>query len=195
MTIATQAAYARYRKERGLPGGTGAAVCKAVKSGRIRLTADGLVDFDAADVAWAGNTHVEQQERGRSGKKSQAAAGVKPQSGEDDSPEDYLTARARKETALADLAQMQAAELRGELARIDDVVLYWGNLVAAARARLLALPSMLAPQVASHGRIAEVEALLRKFVNEALSELAGDGVPGKTKERAEVHARDLETAA
>ncbi len=45
--------YADYRKKYGLPGGTRQAVHKAIKSGRISLTADGLIDPKIADKLWA----------------------------------------------------------------------------------------------------------------------------------------------
>ena len=196
-------AYAASRKARGLPGGTLNAVQKARDAGRIQVV-DGKVDQEAADAAWAANTSVEQQQRGKSGGVKRPKASNTPKTGVDegaDEPNDdaeaerYLNARARKEAALADLAQMEAAEARGDLVRVEDVAAWWGEMVTLARARLLALPSMAAPQVAAPGKIAEVQAILRKLINEALEELSRDGVPEGAAGRARRHAGHLETAA
>lgn len=54
-------AYAAHRKERGLPGGSDAAVRKAIKADRIPVLADGTVDPAAADAAWAGNSDPRKQ--------------------------------------------------------------------------------------------------------------------------------------
>jgi hypothetical protein len=56
-----QREYARYRKAKGLRGGTVRAVQKALASGRIVAGADGRIDADAADAAWAANTDVALQ--------------------------------------------------------------------------------------------------------------------------------------
>ncbi len=50
-------AYAEHRRTRGLPGNSLASVQKAIRGGRIALDADGKIEADAADEAWARNTH------------------------------------------------------------------------------------------------------------------------------------------
>lgn len=49
-------AYAASRKERGLSGGSDAAVRKAITTGRIKKLKDGTIDPSAADIAWGGST-------------------------------------------------------------------------------------------------------------------------------------------
>lgn len=56
MALMSQRAYARHRAELGLPGTTHRAVQKAIEAGRIKLNAEGLIDSDAADRAWAANS-------------------------------------------------------------------------------------------------------------------------------------------
>jgi hypothetical protein len=56
MTL-SQRGYAKHRKERGLPGGSLAAVQKALTQGRIQAV-DGKIDAGLADAAWASNTRV-----------------------------------------------------------------------------------------------------------------------------------------
>jgi hypothetical protein len=71
--LVTQAAYARLRRARGLPGGTGAAVCFAVQEGRISLT-NGLVDPSAADAQWKRNTRERLDPQQRQEREAQLAA-------------------------------------------------------------------------------------------------------------------------
>jgi hypothetical protein len=185
-------AYARSRRERGLPGGTLNAIQKAIASGRIQLV-DGKIDPEAADAAWVKNTSVEQQARGARGGGTPV---LEPPAAPSDvvDAESYIVARARKEAALADLAEMEASELRGELVKVEAVTKCWGEMTTAIRARLLVLPSMAAPMIAPPGKASEVQGILRKLVNEALQELSGDGIPEGAKRRARRHAEDPETA-
>lgn len=98
--------------------------------------------------------------------------------GVDGRPADSFQAeRTRLTKAQADKAEIEAAELARELVRTEDVKLTWGELVAAVRAKLLSLPSKLAPLLAPPGKVAEAQALAETMVHEALSELAGSGLP------------------
>ncbi len=54
-------AYARYRKERNLPGGTHQAVKKALERGRICKNEYGLIDPRQSDVDWSENTSWSMQ--------------------------------------------------------------------------------------------------------------------------------------
>lgn len=159
-------AYARHRKARGMSGGDLSSVRAAIADGRI-TTINGKIDPEIADKQWAENTQNAESES-------------------------YSAARARKEAAQADLAEMEAGELRGELYRRDDVVNTWGEMMAAIRSRLLILPSMAAPQVAP-GRAAEAQAILQKLVHEALSEL-GEGLPKRTGRGKRGHASSATAA-
>src|SRR6185295_16779388 len=52
----SQHQYARSRKERGMIGGSQAAVSKAVAAGRIHALPDGTIDPESADREWEANT-------------------------------------------------------------------------------------------------------------------------------------------
>ena len=95
----------------------------------------------------------------------------------EDALADFQAERTRLTKAQADKAEMEAQQLRGELVRADLVVLEWADMIGAARARLLALPSAIAHRIAPPGKTAEAMALAKEAVNEALTELAGDGLP------------------
>lgn len=74
--------------------------------------------------------------------------------------------------AQADLAEMEAAELSGELIRRAATVEHWGKMTTSFRSRLIVIPPTLAPRIAPPGKVSEVQHELQKAINEALTELA-----------------------
>ena len=85
---------------------------------------------------------------------------------------DYGIERARLVKARADLAEMEAKQVRGELIPAPDVTLAWTEIMALVRARLLALPDKLAPVIHETTSIAEARDVIRQAVHELLSELS-----------------------
>jgi hypothetical protein len=83
------------------------------------------------------------------------------------------------------MAELDLAERRGETITVDVMVPYMAAIYTRTRARLLALPSAVAPLVAEPGRVAEVQEILRERVYEVLTELAGDVVPPEVRKRRE----------
>ena len=98
---------------------------------------------------------------------------------------DPVAERARLHQAQADHAELELAELRGKSVLSEHVLEYWAGMVAAVRAKFLALPSKIAVRVAAPGKVAEVEAQIRELIYEALSELAAGGLPPETVARQE----------
>lgn len=98
------------------------------------------------------------------------------------SASDFQAARIRKELAQAAEAEQRVAQRAGRLLAVEDVEKTWTSMVAAARARLLALPTSLADRLcrlAVTDGVAAVEAELERAVYEALRELAGGEVEKK----------------
>jgi hypothetical protein len=91
--------------------------------------------------------------------------------------------------AQAAMAELDLAERRGETITVDVMVPYMAAIYTRTRARLLALPSAVAPLVAEPGRVAEVQEILRERVYEVLTELAGDVVPPEVRKRREKAAQ------
>ena len=87
------------------------------------------------------------------------------------------SSRRRKEAALARKQELVAARLAGELVSIAVIQQTWATIVAAARARLLAIPSRVGPRVAGLDA-AEASELLRREIYEALHELARSDLEG-----------------
>ena len=174
MPLISIAEYAASRKARGLIGGSRQAVHKAIKTGRIAMV-DGKIDAAKADRAWSGNTSTVQQERGAGGGVRSSAEAVGATQGEavEGEGERYIDARARKETAQADMAEIEAAKLRGEVASVEDFEKFWSDLAASFRARLMTLAPTVAPLVVGK-TLPEAMEIIQAKVYEALSELSGN---------------------
>jgi hypothetical protein len=84
---------------------------------------------------------------------------------------DFDAERARLTHHEANIKAMDEERKRGDLIPADEVKQAWGDMVAAARSKLLAIPSRLAP-VCAMKPPAEIEAEARKLVHEALNELS-----------------------
>ena len=92
--------------------------------------------------------------------------------GRDIEPQDTYAERARLLKAQADKTELEVKSMNGELISTDQVELLWGGLVAAFRARMLALPVRCAHLLMSLKTYPEVESCLREHVHEALRELS-----------------------
>lgn len=85
-------------------------------------------------------------------------------------------ARVRKTNADAALAELQLQRERGEVVNIADVARTVGEEYAAVRAKLLAIPTKLAPRVAIEADENACRELLAREITEALNELVADSV-------------------
>lgn len=85
---------------------------------------------------------------------------------------------ARKDKEMADKYALENAKSRGELLPRDEVAVAMTSAFARVRARLLSLPSKLAPMILGMNSIAEIKEKITEAVNEALAELAGTVVAG-----------------
>jgi hypothetical protein len=85
-----------------------------------------------------------------------------------------VDAQARKESALADMAEMEVAQKRGELIPKADVDAALRSFAASVRARLDVLPDQLAPLVSPVTDMDEIHALLAEHCRSILSAVADD---------------------
>ena len=85
---------------------------------------------------------------------------------------DTEEAKRRKLSAEAALVELELAEQRGEVLRIEPILKRFGETLANVRAKMLAIPSSLAPQLA-YSEPAAARVLLDAAVAEALRELSG----------------------
>jgi hypothetical protein len=108
-------------------------------------------------------------------------AGRKPNQPEPEKQEaqaDYNQARARREEALASLAEIDLQTRRGELIPADQVEQAWSGIFSVVRTILLGLPNRIAGGVAGAATTQEISAAAMVVVREALYELAESGENG-----------------
>jgi hypothetical protein len=74
----------------------------------------------------------------------------------DAGPADYDVARARREQANAEIAEMNAAKLRGDMAPVSDMVKQIDRMAAAVRSEVLGLRSRFVGRIV--GLTTEIEA-------------------------------------
>ena len=84
----------------------------------------------------------------------------------------YDEARTRKMNADAEIAELELSKVRGELVETQQVIDAWVEVLSAMRAKMLSLPSVLAPVVANDEDVASCQDIIEKQVYEALEELA-----------------------
>lgn len=89
---------------------------------------------------------------------------------------DIDEARRRKLAAEAAMVELDLSKRRGEVIEIEEVAGVVGDDYANVRAKLLALPTKLAPQLIGIEDPAECQALIERGVAEALEELTADGI-------------------
>lgn len=175
-----------YARRRGL---SPEAVSKAVADGRLRESvtraggAPKIADPDLADREWAANTRpridhppapvADEPSPPTPRPRRQPTAHVVV---EDDPARprvpDYNESRARREAALADMAEIEVAERRGDLVPVDEARAEVLERYTLVRTRLLGVPSRVAQRLPHLA--AEVVPVLDELLREALEELAVD---------------------
>jgi len=152
--LLSKSAYARHR------GCDEKAVRKAIAEGRISLI-NGKIDPEVADIQWARNT------RARASQSSPAAGTTQAELGMDEVPASapgagsgttadkaaadpgYMQFRARREEADAQIAEMNAAKMRGTMLMRQDVDRAMFEIGREIRDRLTACARRIASEVAS----------------------------------------------
>lgn len=85
---------------------------------------------------------------------------------------DIEEAKRRKLAAEAELAETELQTVQGKLVELAEVEKTWTDLLAACRAKLLALPSKLSPDLFAADSMTEVKTILKAGIIEALNELS-----------------------
>lgn len=148
--LITKAAYARHR------GCDEKAVRKAIAEGRISAIG-GKIDPAVADIQWERNTRARvkttqpgQQDLVGAGAEVPAAAGPAADTPERTAADPgYMQFRARREEADAQIAEMNAAKMRGAMLMRDDVDRAMFEIGRELRDRLTACARRVAAEVAS----------------------------------------------
>jgi phage terminase Nu1 subunit (DNA packaging protein) len=93
----------------------------------------------------------------------------------DSGDEEYIGAReerARLLRAEAELKEMELAKQRGLLVAIADVERDWSEIVLSVKARIMAIPPRLAPEILGETSRVMAQAKIEKYCKEALAQLA-----------------------
>lgn len=112
----------------------------------------------------------------------------------DTSDLDIDEAKRRKLAAEAALAEIDLARARGEVVEIEQVAEVIGEQFSALRARLMAMPSKVAPLVIGVGDLGEVREVIDDHVRDALAELSGFGDADGGDPEDDADGGDLEPA-
>ena len=84
----------------------------------------------------------------------------------------YDEARTRKVNAEAEIAELELAKIRGTLCMTNDVVAAWESVLHACKAKFLALPTKVAPILATETDVVVAKDYLESAIREALAELS-----------------------
>jgi phage terminase Nu1 subunit (DNA packaging protein) len=84
----------------------------------------------------------------------------------------HPTQRERLAAAQAEKVEAENRIRRGELVEIEQLGAEWDDLVLSARAKLLSLPTKVAPQLIGRTDPNAIRAILKTEINAALAELA-----------------------
>lgn len=160
--------FTEYGEHRGV---SAAAVSQAVAAGRITtVTDDGgrrLIDPEVADIQWKKNTDPKQSERANAGKRGGSLPGTDtPQS------EKYWEIRTRREAAEMQMAELRAAELAASLVSAERVRAAAMRMSRMLRDSLLAIPSKIAPALATETDPHQVEQTLAAALRRSLDDIA-----------------------
>lgn len=151
-------AYAKHRRELGLPGGNKNAVSKALETGRISRNRYGRIDPVQADKDWSAFTDPALAPRAN----GHGDPGTMP----------YALARARKEAAEAELKELDLAERRRELVSVQEVRRKTFALFRVVRERVLAVPGRISSDLLGAETVKELELRLRGELRSALEDAA-----------------------
>lgn len=95
-----------------------------------------------------------------------------PESGSADEKPELRDMQAKHEAVKLQMSEMQLKLMQGKLHKSEDVERVMTNMLASMRAKLLSLPSRVAPRVAEASDPTEVMTILQADIYDALHELA-----------------------
>lgn len=85
----------------------------------------------------------------------------------------------REKMANADIAEMKAQEMSGELIRKHEVEQHFSKIATFLRDKLLGLPLKLSPELMDMDNVDQIERRLEAVITESLKELADAGRSGE----------------
>lgn len=183
MTTLTQSQFARHL------GVDRAYITRLKQAGRLVMTDDGKVKVaeSEARIAATADPAKDQVAARHAAERAAAVDGQnQPKTAPEDDADpiagtpDYQKARARREEANANIAEIELAERAGQLMETSAVVAVLADAGATCRSMLETLPAILAPQLATLSDDHACRQLLEEHIGSALNELS-DRLGGFTK--------------
>jgi hypothetical protein len=166
----------KYAEHRGV---SHTAVQRAIQSGRLRESLEivngrpQIRDVETADREWHANTRPTLANMATT---TPPRATAQPTDDGVCTVPDINESRARREAALAGLAELDLEERRGKLVPVDEARATVIDRFTAVRTRLLGLPSRCRQQLPN---LTDVDVrMIDDLVREALEELAADDATG-----------------
>ena len=90
----------------------------------------------------------------------------------DGSDDDFKAERTRLTRARANKVELEVSEKSKELIPLETVEREWFKIASAIKNRLLSIPNALAPELSLLSDASEIEDVLTKAIDDALSELS-----------------------
>ena len=171
-------------------------VTKLKDQGRLVMSPDGRKVNVSETVAMLSRTkdlgkdHVRnfhQNERTEKHVTAHTAPSAPPESDSGSSDPKYWAAKARREDALADLANLELEKKKGNLVereRVESAAFATGRMLRDA---ILGLPTQLAPELANTSDAFQIELRMREALRSLLDEMAKMTVDDLTKAMEPTH--------
>lgn len=187
MTTCTKAEYAQ-RKGVSRP-----AISQAIRAGRVVVVEDGRVDVEASDRVWDAKTDTLQSLRANAPKRraqaladeshrslppadrpGQGAAANEPAAPLSRVIYDFESARAKRETHAANIAEMEERKRAGELCETSAVLMTMTTIGSNFRTALERVADKLADRVAAETDPHACHQIIGAEISQALEQLAKD---------------------
>lgn len=187
MITCTKAEYAQ-RKGVSRP-----AISQAIRAGRVVVVEDGRVDVEASDRVWDAKTDTLQSLRANAPKRRaqaladephrsqppadrpvQGAGGSEPAAPLSRVIYDFESARAKRETHAANIAEMEERKRAGELCETSAVLMTMTTIGSNFRTALERVADKLADRVAAEADPHACHQIISAEITQALEQLAKD---------------------
>ena len=203
MTTCTKADYAQ-RKGVSKP-----AISQAIRAGRVVVLEDGRVDVEASDRMWDAKTDTLQSLRANAPKRRAQALADEPHrsppradraghgAAADDPAAplarviyDFESARAKRETHAANIAEMEERKRAGELCETSAVLMTMTTIGSNFRTALERIADKLADRVAAETDPHTCHKIISTEITQALEQLAKDCEAAGRDLAGDRHGRD-----
>jgi phage terminase Nu1 subunit (DNA packaging protein) len=109
--------------------------------------------------------------------------------------ESYEAHRARLTKAKADIAEIEADLRKAQVHDAGAVMAVWGDMIANAKAKLLAMPTVLAGRVHGEESLETIRSMIEEAITQALNELSEYDPSLATDRYVQEHRGSVEAAA